>query len=154
MCSSSLMRLSLLPSRLSKCPRSSSRTSLLEVPTDPAYSLLFIASSDHCGSVAFKVFYQNRIQLHVSSRPLVFQFQVEVFKVPAQDRVQQRLHLLAFQLCLTMQMMEINGFFALFPDGKSGRVAAERSSNSSCRGRCALELRCHEGCSRRRAHGV
>ena len=68
------------------------------------------------GSVeVFKVLSQDRIQQHCTlSRPLTFQFRaVEVFKALAQGRVQQPLH-----LTLVLLMALGKGFFALFPSWK------------------------------------
>ena len=64
----------------------------MEVPRRPAFVEQTV-DTKWWGGVVFKVFSQNRIQQHrLSSRTLTFQFHVEVSKVLAQDRVQQRLH--------------------------------------------------------------
>ena len=88
-------------------------------------------------------FSQDRVQQHrrMSCRTLIFQFPVRVFKVYAQDRVQQRF--------LDSPPEHSQGFFRTFPSKKKARrsptvececapahqlIRAERSSNGSSPG--------------------
>ena len=146
---------------------------LVEVPTEPGYALAVIATKALGWRAAaalaeqivdnrvpqgrrgegrgvaevFKVLVQDRIQQQRAwSRSLIFQL-AEVFKVFSQASVPQLPHRVD---CMTTQMKEFNGFFALFPRSpksakdsrqSSARVLgsvssseAERSSNGSCRG--------------------
>ena len=106
---------------------------LVEVPTEPGYSLAVVA-----------VQFLERRQRHWRSRWLTFQSLwvggevAEVFMVQEQDRVQQRPHPVVRILTL---MKDFKGFCALFPGPKKVRrlsasrlIRAERSSNGSCRG--------------------
>ena len=100
-CSSSSMRFCLLPSRLSKCPRSSSRTSLRDSRVaNRCWRNSWWKCRPSCAEQTVDIPIpggggrrqqgfspQNRIQQQVSNRSLVLQFQVEVFLVPVQDRV-------------------------------------------------------------------
>ena len=136
MCSGSSMRLLLFPSRLSKCPRSSSRTSRREsrfasrswrnswwkcrrsflIPLCSgtwSKTLTFQFLVVEGDTQIFKVFSEDKVQ-QVPSRSLIFL--VEVFKVLALDRVRQRLRLFSLQLVRMMTRMSlVKGFFQLFP---------------------------------------
>ena len=138
------------PSRLPKCPRSRRhpvflarcsarrrwRSSLWKCQLSclflrsssrlPSRILTFSSSASSSGEEVevFKVFPQNRIQLRqCPSRSLTFQFAVEVFQVLPQVRVQQLPHLL---FCMTMQVKEFKGVFALFSEFKKVRGPAGR----------------------------
>ena len=124
---------------------------LVEVPTEPGYALAVIATNALGWRAAaalaeqivdnrvpqgrrgegrgvaevFKVLVQDRIQQQRAwSRSLIFQL-AEVFKVFSQASVPQLPHRVD---CMTTQMKEFNGFFALFPGPPKSAKDSRQSS--------------------------